>query len=265
MTDVENIIKSLGIKSKEELQKEKLENSQLQLVVKSNSLIQETRYELSTQEQKLIIYLVSLIKPKYEEFQEFSIDVKEVCNIMGITEHYQNYANLKSSLKTLADKSFWIATPEKEYLFRWLERLEIDKTQTKVLCRFDERLKPYLLKLRESFTAFNLCYVLALKSKYAIRLYELFHSYLYRKEFQLTLDEIRKMLKLEDKYAEYKELNRNVIKRAVDEINEYTDLSVNYKPIREGKRVVAVEFKLHFTGDDITQQTALEQLSLDEV
>ena len=265
MLNSEQINENFGFKSEEEKQREKNEKAQLQLVVKSNALIQETRYELTTQEQKLIIYLVSLIKPNYEEFQVFSIDVKEVCNIMGITEHYQNYANLKSSLKALADKSFWISTQEKEYLFRWLEQLEIDKTQTKVLCRFDERLKPYLLKLRESFTTFNLCYVLALKSKYAIRLYELFHSYLYRKEFQLTLEEIRRMLKLEDKYAEYKELNRNVIKKAVEEINEITDLTIEYRPIREGKRIVSIEFKVKCLNDAITQQIALEQISLDEV
>jgi plasmid replication initiation protein len=73
------------------------------------------------------------------------------------------------------------------------------------------------------------------------------------------------MLKLEDKYAEYKELNRNVIKKAVDEINELTDLSIDYRPIREGKRIVSIEFKVQCLNDEITQQIALEQISLDEV
>jgi plasmid replication initiation protein len=70
---------------------------------------------------------------------------------------------------------------------------------------------------------------------------------------------------LEDKYAEYKELNRNVIKKAVDEINELTDLSIDYRPIREGKRIVSIEFKVQCLNDEITQQIALEQISLDEV
>ena len=249
-----------------ERQKEKeiIENAQLQIVVKSNKLIQDTRYELGTQEQKLILYFVSLIKPNFEDFQEFRVDIRHLCQVLGLQGQRQNYADLKKALKGLADKSFWISTPEKEILIRWLERIEIDKEKTQVVCRFDDRLKPHLLKLRESFTTYQLCYVLALKSKYAIRMYELFQCYLFRKEFSLTLEELKTMLKINDKYEQYAELNRNVIKKAVDEINEFTDLIIKYKPYREGKKIVGIQFTLKYAGDEITQEIAMEQLRLED-
>lgn len=267
MTNI-NELKELSEKLQQEQRKrerEQIEKAQLQIVVKSNKLIQDTRYELGTQEQKLIIYLVSLIKPNYEDFKDFRVDIKELCKVLGLQEQRQNYVDLKKALKGLADKSFWITTPERDFLIRWLERIEIDKTQTQVICRFDERLKPHLLKLRESFTSYQLCYVLALKSKYAIRMYELFHSYLFRREFDLTLEELKSLLKIQNKYNEFSELKRNVIEKAVDEINGFTDIYVDYKPFREGKKIVGVRFTLSQQADAQSQQIALEQISLDEV
>ena len=44
-----------------------------QKVIKSNDLIQRSRFDLSLQEQKIILYLISQITPYDEEFQLISV------------------------------------------------------------------------------------------------------------------------------------------------------------------------------------------------
>ena len=50
---------------------ELLEEERNQLVVKHNALIQKTRYSLNTQQQKIILYLISKIKPDDDELKEY--------------------------------------------------------------------------------------------------------------------------------------------------------------------------------------------------
>ena len=44
-----------------------------QVVLKANSLIQKTRYSLSLQEQKIILYIISKLEPTDEEFKHYEI------------------------------------------------------------------------------------------------------------------------------------------------------------------------------------------------
>ena len=66
-----------------------------QKVIKSNDLIQRSRFDLSLQEQKIILYLISQITPYDEEFQLYEFSIADFCKICGI-DHTSggNYADL---------------------------------------------------------------------------------------------------------------------------------------------------------------------------
>lgn len=53
-------------------------------VVKSNDIIQKAKYELNKNEQKIFCYAVSKIKPDDPANKEYTIDVKEFCDILGL-------------------------------------------------------------------------------------------------------------------------------------------------------------------------------------
>ena len=53
-------------------------------VIKYNDLIQKTRHQLSMQEQKIVLYLISKIKPGDTELTDYKFDVAEFCEICGI-------------------------------------------------------------------------------------------------------------------------------------------------------------------------------------
>ena len=242
--------------------KDETEKQRNQLVVKSNELIQKSRFSLSALEQKIILYIISKIKPEDSELKEYCFDMREMCRVCGISYSRKNYQNFKDSIKELRDKSFWIETPRKIYTVSWIERVEIDKYQTTVSVKLDDRLLPYLINLRECFTTYELSYTLLMKSKYSIRIYELLKSYVELGTFYISIKDLKELLQCNG-YSEYKEFRRNVIEKAITEVNEFTDLQIEYKQIRENRLVVALLFTIKRKDDtDLVIQRVRNNMAL---
>lgn len=228
------------------------------LVVKSNTIIQKSRYKLSAQEQKLLLFIISKIKPTDKEFKSIVLSLKQICKVCGITYNSKNYINFRNSISSLSDKGFWIDTGKQELFCRWVHPICIDKERNTIEIRLDDNLLPYLIELRNNFTAFELENVLLFQSKYSIRLYEILKSYAHKGEIVLSLGELRKLLGLTpEQYKEYKEFNRNVLSVAVKEIKDYSDLWVEAKPIRINRKIVEICFEINIK--DIALKTYAQE------
>lgn len=212
-----------------------------QLVVKSNLLIQKSRYDLSTQEQKLLLYIISKIKPTDTSLSELDFDLRELCEVCGLQAHGQNYDNFRTVAQSLRDKSFWLETKSTITLVSWVSKVKIYKSDTRVTVSLDKDLEPYLLQLRESFTTYELEYILGMKSKYAIRLYELMKSYVHIGEYSTTVEDLKLTLQTPE-YEIYNNFKVKVIDKALSEINALTDITVTYAPVRQNRKIVSLNF-----------------------
>jgi len=246
-------------------------------VKKANALIQQSRFELSAQQQKMLLYLISQIEPTDKEFQLYEFDLKHFCAVCNIEQYAgKNYNDLRNAIKSIADKSLWVETTTgEETLLRWIEKPYIDKKNNKVRIRLDEDMKPFLLQLKKNYTYYELVWTLQFKSKYSIRLYELIKSIHYHEleeyEREYPLEEIQRLLNAE-KYKRWQHLKEKVLEIAVREINLYSDKIVSYEPIkaRGSKAVCGIRLKVKSkSGDDslklrveIEQKYELNQLSL---
>lgn len=103
-------------------------------------------------------------------------------------------------------------------------------------------MKPYLLRLKQNFTKYELIWTLHFRSKYTIRLYELVKSIHYHslEEYQREYDveELKRLLGAEN-YTEYRDFKRKAFLPAVKEICEYSDKNVSYTETkRKGSKKV---------------------------
>lgn len=214
-------------------------------VVKANDLIQKSRFSLSLQEQKIILFLISKIKPYDNNFIEQTFDIIEFCKVCGIEEYNgKNYKNLKDSIKTLSDKSVWIKTDEKtETIVRWINKAWVYNKSGKIKIRLDDDMKPYLLQLQKRFTQYELLYTLAMKSQYSIRIYELLKSYEYTKSKTFDIDDFRILVSAEN-YTRFGDLKRKVLDISMREINQLSDISVNYDIIKKGRKYQQLKFNV---------------------
>lgn len=233
---------------------QELKNKMSQLrdykIVKSNDLIQNSRFQLALQEQKIILYMISKVKPDDDSFIEQEFSVLEFCQVCGIEPNSgKNYKNVKDAIKTLADKSAWIMLESgTEILVRWINKAWINKNSGIVKIRLDDDMKPYLLQLQERFTQYELIYTLAMRSQYSIRLYELLKSYEYQHRKIFNLDDLKRILSAEN-YTRFPDFKRKVLDIALREINDLSDLNVTYEIIKEGRRYTRLEFSIRLKKD----------------
>jgi plasmid replication initiation protein len=221
-------------------------------IVKDNTLIQKVtkrKYELSVLEQKVLGFILSMIKPQEnttnQAFYQFEFDIRFFCKVCGIDFNSgANYENVKSALKRLADNSFWIEDGDDELLFQWITTPRIKKKSGHVTIKISDDVLPYLINLQERFTQYELYQILALKGSYSIALYELFKSHAFKRRIVLGLEEIKQYLGVSGKYEEYKNFRRQLIEPALKEINEYTDINVSWQPIKKGRFYIAIDFTI---------------------
>ena len=220
------------------------------MVVKRNDLIMKSRFNLSLQQQKIVLYLISQITPYDEEFKKLEFSISDFCKVCGMDETSgKNYKNLKDSIKDIADQSVWVDMGDgKETLIRWIEKPYINKQKGTIQIRLDEDLKPYLLQLKSNYTQYELFWTLRFRSKYSVRLFELVNSIHYHDletyERIFTLDELRLHLGLYDEknkkqqlYKTYNAFKTRVLDPACEEINNYSNKNVSYVPIKNGRSV----------------------------
>lgn len=244
------------------------------LVVKSNELIQKNRFELSLPEQKTVAFICSMIQPIDPKdsiynvpFQlEYEFNIRNYCKICGIDyDNGKNYINIKALLKKLSDRSMWLETETGEVLCRWLSKVWTNKRSGIAKIRIDEDLAPYLFDLKEKFTQYQLYNVLAMKSAFSVRMYELMKSYAFQKSKVFDLDELKRLLMIDNvkSYTRYPDFRRKVLEKAQKEINKLTDLEMSFEPITKGRKVVKIKFiirKKDIAGCMASEQTTHDYL-----
>jgi plasmid replication initiation protein len=215
------------------------------MAVKPNDIIQKSRFQLSLQEQKIILYLISKIKPKDMHLKEHVFEIADFCNVCGIDAGSgTNYKNIKQTLKSLRDRSVWITLDDgSETTLAWIDKITISHCSGAVSIKIDEMMKPYLLQLQDNYTQYELLYILAMRSQYSIRLYELLRSCEYQKKSKtIDIDELKRRLSAEN-YIRYPDFKRCVLDVAMRGINSYSDIAVTYEPLKECRRYAAIKFK----------------------
>ena len=236
-------------------------------VVKANALIQKSRYSLSAQQQKIILFLISKITPYDDEFKYYNFSIPEFCRICGIDcSAGKNYADLKNAVKELRDRSVWIDLEDgRQATVSWLDRPFIDPGSGTIQVKLDDLMKPYLLHLKENFTRYDLLYALHFKSKYSIRLYELIQSVHYhdRAEYSCVfdIDDLKERCGAET--YKYRDFKKGILELALKEINQYSEKNVKYEEIKRGKKVIAVEFSI--SSKEFNERLKVEDMSEKEM
>ena len=230
------------------------EDERYKTVRKANELIQRARYKLSLQQQKIVLYLIAQISPFDAEFHTYELGIADFCRVCGIDNPGgKDYAELRSQIKAIADKSMWLRLEDGSgtALVRWIESPVIRENAGVIELRLSEALRPYLLNLKSNFTQYDLIYTLHFKSKYSIRLYELVCSIHFREldeyKRRFSLDELRRLLDCET-YTEYKNFRRFVLEKAIDEINDWSDKTLSYCPLKKGRFVIGIELTITTKG-----------------
>jgi len=237
-----------------------------QLIVKSNNLI-EASYRLTTQEQRIILLVASMMRPEDEDFQEYYIEIQSFMDFIGVSGH-SKYKEIKEITKKLRERTIVIKNLQEnsETQVGWVSSFKYYNREGYIKIRLDPELIPYFLKLKERFTQYQLKNVIKLKSSYSIRLYELLKQYEKVKERYFELPTLKRILGIKpEEYKLYGDFNRKVLKKAKEELKEKTDLKFSYKEKKDARKVIGIYFfiKLNLKNPETPEAVETDSLNLD--
>jgi plasmid replication initiation protein len=219
------------------------------LVVKANKLI-EAKYNLSLAEQRVILAVISKIEKGDSDFMSYRFTVKEFADLLGLKTG-NLYSRVREVVTGLLGKTIVIAESDGDLHVNWLSAVKYYEGQGKVDLSFDPHLKPYLLSLQKNFTRYQLKNVIRLRSVYSVRIYELLKQYQGVGSRVVSLDDLRGILSIsENVYPLYANFRQKVLEKAKKDLVE-TDLAFEYKPVKTGRKITAVEFTIHANQETV--------------
>lgn len=243
----------------EKTQMEITEDARNYKVTKSNALIQKTRFNLSLLEQKIIAYLCARIEPTDAELRTYTFDIQEFCEICGINTDGM-YSNLKEVTQKLADKSFWFSpSASEEVLLRWISAVRYNKKHGSITISISDDMRPFLLELKSRFTTYHLFNILAFKSGYSVRMYELLKSFANLAVWTVNVNELKKKLNAEQ-YGNYKDFRIRVIDIAQREINKFADINFTYEAIAKGRKIDRIVFTITPDRDNLARFARISEV-----
>lgn len=275
-----------------------------EIIKKANQLI-TGKHKINAIEQK--IFNLSLAKVKFDNKlgrPVAELTVKEMRDILdckgnSIYRHIQNLSH------TLRDRTIIINNMENdEYLMIGLINI-VEYRNGVMKLKFEPECTDLVLNLKSNYTKLDLSLYKKLNNIYAMRLYEIFKSKIYKTEDSLSLtyginnlkltigmiqinDEIHKAIIKGDDIEEVIENCdgvdslkdssnfRRALNTAIDEINDITDIYVEYELIKKGKggKIRAICFtitdksklkKIKVKSDDVKPQEKDDTPSGDEI
>lgn len=226
------------------------------LVVKDNALI-EASHKLGEVEQRLV--LLAILKARETGNNVAELIGKEL--IIHADEYAKTFGiNRQMSYKALKKAVMGLYRAEWGYKYinnkgnkvvryeRFTQSAEYIEGEGVVSFKFADAIIPMLVELEKRFTVYEIEQVAQLSSSYAMRLYEFCVQHLDKKKgkgwLEISLDELRFRLGLlPTEYNRMGDFKKGVLDLAVKQINEKTDISVDYEQKKQGRTIVGFRFE----------------------
>lgn len=226
-----------------------------QIVAKSNELITQTRSKMSLREMRLLLYLLSKIKPTDTPDTKYMVSVQDFSRVCGLTG-YPKYSELKNIAIGL-NRSFWLDNFEgkgRHLMLAWFDSALYNEGNGTITFIFHRLIHPFLFALKKRYTSYPLHYILPMRSQYSVKLYELLKCYKDREPsrdyFSFYLEDLKKVLGAET-HKRWDNFKQRVLEPAIGmlnssepggEINFYSDLKVSYRIEKQGRAVHGIIF-----------------------
>lgn len=222
------------------------------LVLKSNPIL-EGRYpkSLTPREMDLLTTLFTTIDVKSGELATVRIRIRDLIKLFGLESSNSAHSDIVRVSENLLSRVIKVYNKEENTLTQhhFLARAKYFYNEGIAEFKFHDELKPYLVEL-SVYAKYVLGPFLALDSFYAKRIYELLIQYkntargdkkTWEREF--TILDLRGYLGIEKaEYAKYSHFKARILETARRQINDRTDIHIEYNEVKMGRKVSSVQF-----------------------
>jgi len=232
-------------------------------------ILTTAKYDCSIYEKRILYRLVEALqffvkgkklqgKIHIEENLFREHEVKMPISLFLAGENDNNYGQVKKALRSLEGKSFEYEDEQIWQLIRIIQNPEIEKYKSLVSFRLHPKVFDALLDFSKGFRKYELKTAMMFKSVYSMRFYELLSGQ--KNPITYTIEDLKIMFKVEDKYK----LTVNFIRKTIDvakkELDEKSPYSFEYRTNKIGKKIHSVT--LHPIYIPKNRDDEIEEMSL---
>lgn len=232
------------------------------------------RHNLTLYEQRILLCVVDAAQGVFRgkflkenlrqlehHLENVPVEVQVSALLPDGSNHYELVINAARSLMQ-KQIEYYDTKTKTFFLSPVIYNLTLEKGSGKVRFYTSRRVFDAVVDLTKGYSAYELEKAMQLPSPYALRFYILMNSQ--TQPLTISVDDLRKMFGLEDKYK----LNADFIKRVVDSSKKVLDESkynsFNYEKVIEGKKITALRFiplrKVVLTADNLDKRAPLSQV-----
>lgn len=220
------------------------------LVVKSNHLV-EASYRLDLIEQRIILAAIVEARESQQGLGDghITLEASRFVELFRM-ETGSVYEQLKNALMTLFNRFVVVRDIDPETghprvsRVRWISTASYIDGAGRIQLRFAQDMVPYITRLESEFTTYRLEKIGRMSSAHAVRLYELLIQYISIGQREIEIEWLKEVLQVKNEYPRITDLKKRVIDVAVTQINEYSDLLVDYTQRKTGRVVTHLVFKI---------------------
>ena len=214
---------------------------------RQSHIIVNARYALAKNEIDLLLTLLTEITKEDKDFKDYSFSIQDL--ELKTAKKWQS-KQLRETVKGLMSKPLEIEESANQWeIINWFSYFKYDNGV--ITCRFDKRLKPYLLEMKNRFVISDLRMVLPMRSSYSKRVYLMLKEYSKIGHRVIDLEELQGVLKVPKSLKTYADFKRKVLIKSKEDINKFTDLKVDFKEIKLGRKVSKIEFIIKKNDEDL--------------
>lgn len=213
-------------------------------VTKSNNLI-DASYKLNAQAQKLVLACLGKVdsRPNQGVPKEITLSASEFSEMMGI-DIKNAHRELYKAADALFKSSIQLKDGNEDIELYWVQKkAKKIKGEGSVTLTWSDDVLKYISQLKSRFTTYKLRNIANLQSAHSIRLYELLMKFNATGERVIYLDDFKAALGISDKYPQYRDLAKRVIKPSIEELNQRSDLVIKFETIKKGRSIAALSFE----------------------
>lgn len=237
-----------------------------ELEVKKSEQLVYGKYKLSATAQKLVTTVVSLVQKEDEYNKEYCILAKDFIEMSGTKTNDRDA--LKNACEEILSKPLKISTERGWLMANWCNDIEYVHEKGIITYKVSEKLKPYIIDLKNNYLKYDLKNILPLKSEYSIRFYEwlkdIYNSkQRYNKKMieEFEIGFVRERMLVPNSYN-FGMMKDRVIDKAKKDLEEHTDIRFTYKALKKGggNTFTHIEFTISKNFDILEEMEKIEQL-----
>lgn len=175
--------------------------------------------------------------------REHALTAKEFSKLFNVSLS-NCYGILKKAVDRLMKADIRIEKPDNQGFWRInvCSMAEYNKKDGYISVKFTDDIMPYLAQVREKFVLYNLKEIANFGSLYTTRLYELIQEFKETGWMLKSVDQLRIVFAVGDKFKTYNNFKQKTFAHACQEINNNYDMNLRFEELKEGRKVVSIKF-----------------------